>query len=316
MVWIFIYGIAIVLSFVSESAANRCFDVISADLSNRHNSDYGKQRMWSILGTAVGPSLAGLILEKNASEESDKNYFPIFVCAAIFTILSIVPIWNINSEFHKPASNLCKKSLELMKKYEISLFFLLLLVAGISFNFQILYGNWYLQNLGASDLLIGISKGIANLCGLPFLYASEWLFDQTGVRSFFVLSLFCYVFYSFAFSLMREPWLAMGFELANVFAFVLFWPAVMRYCKEIAPLEMQATIKGIAGVLHFSIARIGVFMIGSYVMDNYGGRMAYQVTGYICFGYAAIYGADLIIQHLHKEKTGLRSNRDKRETTV
>ncbi|GBN13952.1 hypothetical protein AVEN_91368-1 [Araneus ventricosus] len=309
MVWIFIYGTVVVLSYTSLTAAHRCFDVISADLSNRHNSDFGKQRLWSLLGASAGPSLAGLILEKTTSEESGKNYALIFVCAILFTILSIVPVWNISPEFHKPATRLWKKSLELMKKHEIFLFFLLLLTAGISFGFQMMYGNWYLQSLGAPDLLLGISKGISTLCGLPVLYASKWFFDKTGVRSFFVLSVLCHVFYSFGFSLMREPWLAMGFELANVFAYLLFWPAVMQYCEEVAPVEMQATMKGIAGVLHFNIARIGASMIGGYVMNNYGGRMAYQVIGYICLGYAAIYGMDLIIQYLRKEKTGVRLKR-------
>ncbi|CAL1295804.1 unnamed protein product [Larinioides sclopetarius] len=150
---------------------------------------------------------------------------------------------------------------------------------------------------------------------MPILYASKWLFYKIGVRSFFILSLLSYVFY-FAFSLMREPWLVMGFELANIFAYLLFWLAVMRYCEESAPVEMQATTKGIAGVLHFNIARIGASMVGGYVMNNYGGRTAYQMIGYICLGYAVIYRTDLVIQHLLKKKAGVWLKRDKCETAI
>lgn len=251
--WVIIYGILVVLNSTFRTNVHRIFDVISADMAKQHNSDFGRQRLWSLLGASAGPALAGLMLDKTISFGSGKSYVPVFICSIIFSIVSIVPFYNVNPKFHKPTADVCRKSFELMKNLEIFMFCIVVLTAGISFGFKLIYGSLYLQDLGASDMLLGVSRGVAILCALPFLYWSKWFINKIGVSNFFVISLLSYVFYCFAFSLMREPWLATGFELANISAYHLFYVAVIQFCDEIAPVELQATMKALAGSLHFNV---------------------------------------------------------------
>ncbi|GBN53396.1 hypothetical protein AVEN_25298-1 [Araneus ventricosus] len=251
--WILVYGILVVLYNTSRTNIYRFFDIIAMDLSNQYNSDFGKQRLCSVLGLSVGPLLAGFISHKITSNESDKSYTPVFVCAAIFAAFAFIPVWKVNPKFHKPAATVWKKSFEFVMNLEIILFLILLLTMGISFGFIYIYGNWYLQDLGATDLLLGVSTGVSAICALPFLYTSKWIFNKVGLRNFFVLSLLSYAFYCFSFSLMREPWLAVGIKLVYVFAYHLFWVASVQYCDEVAPIELQATMKVLAGTLHYNI---------------------------------------------------------------
>ncbi|GBO18245.1 hypothetical protein AVEN_103840-1 [Araneus ventricosus] len=316
MLWILIYGILVVLYNTSRTNVYRFFDVITMDLINQYNSDFGKQRLWSVLGFSVGPPLAGFILHKTASNGSDKNYGPVFVFAAIFVILSLFPVWKVNPKFHKPASKLWKTSFELVKDVEIFLFLIFILILGFSFGFQMIYGNWYLQDLGASDLLLGINTGVAAVSGIPFLYTAKWFINRTGVRNLFVLCLFSYAFYAFAFSLLREPWLAIGIELGNAYAYHLSWVAVLQYCDEVAPVELQATMIVLAGTLHYNVARLGSTVIGGNIMNNFGGRIAYRALGSIALCYGVIYGTCLMIQRLRKKKIGVQLNWDERETAL
>ncbi|GBO29417.1 hypothetical protein AVEN_6585-1, partial [Araneus ventricosus] len=306
--WIILYGILIVLYNTSRINTYTFFDVIAVDLSNQYNSDFGKHRLWSVLGFSIGPALGGLILNKINLNKNDKSYAPVFVCSTIFAVLSFILVWKVNPKFHKPAPTVWKKSFEFVMNLEIILFLILLLIMGITFGFLVVYGNWYLQDLGASDLLLGVSTGVSALCGLPLLYISKWFFNKTGLRNFFALSLFSYAFYSFAFSLMQEPWLSIGIELVNVFAYHLFWVAAMQYCDKVAPVELNATMKVLAGTLHYNVARLGATAIGGYIMSNFGGRMAYRVLGSIALGYAIIYGIYLILQRLQKKKVGVQLN--------
>ncbi|XP_055952072.1 major facilitator superfamily domain-containing protein 6-like [Argiope bruennichi] len=303
--WIILYGILIIIYNTSGTNVYRFFDVITMDLTNQYNSDFGKHRLWSILGILFGPPLAGFILHVSALDGNDQKYTPAFVCSFIFTVFSLIPVWNVNPKFHKPAPAVWKKTFEFVMNTEILLFLILLFTMGISFGFLTIYGRWYLQDLGASDFLIGAAAGVSALCGLPLLYASKWILIKAGLRNFFVLCLLTYTFYCFSLSFIREPLLAIAIEVVNVFAYYLFWVAAIEYCDKVAPVELQATMKVLAGSLHYNTARLGATAIGGYVMKDFGGRVAYRVTGGLCLGYAIFYGTYLIIERLRKKKVGV-----------
>ncbi|GFT22890.1 MFS_1_like domain-containing protein, partial [Nephila pilipes] len=54
-VWILIYCIAFIVYDVTRSTLFKLFDVIVMDLTVEHDSDYGRQRVWSMIGGLSGP---------------------------------------------------------------------------------------------------------------------------------------------------------------------------------------------------------------------------------------------------------------------
>ncbi|GBO16336.1 hypothetical protein AVEN_261906-1 [Araneus ventricosus] len=171
--WILVYGILVVLYNTSRTNIYRFFDIIAMDLSNQYNSDFGKQRLCSLLGLTVGPSLAGFISHKITSNESDKSYTPVFVCAAIFAALAFIPVWKVNPKFHKPAATVWKKSFEFVMNLEIILFLILLLTMGISFGFIIIYGNWAVNKSigvrGGGDLFSTACSKASRISSIMFI---------------------------------------------------------------------------------------------------------------------------------------------------
>ncbi|GFS36280.1 hypothetical protein NPIL_664191 [Nephila pilipes] len=264
--WIIIYGIIVSIINLAHTATYRLYDVIVVDLATEHNNDFGRQRVWSILGSFCGPPIAGYILHQFAFSGNYKDYSITFICSAIFAILSVSSIWIVPSPMNKPAKKMWKKSLQFIRKLEVCLFILLLLVSGSSFGFQAVYGSWYLQEIGASDLVIGVSRGMNGLYGLPFLYSSKWWIKRIGERKIFVLALLGHAIFCYSFSLLREPWFAVVIEATSVLNYHLFWVAVMQYVTKIAPEGLQATLKVLAGSIHFNIGRIVSTMVGVFIL--------------------------------------------------
>ncbi|GFR25518.1 hypothetical protein TNCT_146761 [Trichonephila clavata] len=254
--WMIIYGILISILNLSHTAIYRLFDVVVVDLVTEHNNDFGRQRVWSILGSFCGPPLAGYILHQFAFSGNQKIYFLAFVCSIIFSISSVASICFVDTPTNKPAKKMWKKSLQFVRKLEVFLFIVLLLVAGSSYGFQAVYVSWYLQEIGASDLIIGVSRGMNGLYGLPFLYSSKWWISRVGERKIFVLALLGHAIFCFSFSLMLEPWFSVVIEATSILNYHLFWVAVMQYVTKIAPDGLQATLKVMAGSLHFNIGRL------------------------------------------------------------
>ncbi|CAL1291265.1 unnamed protein product [Larinioides sclopetarius] len=291
-IWIVIYGILINILYFSHTTTYRLFDVIVTDLTNAHNADFGRQRVFSIIGSLTGPPVTGYILHQTG----DKEYSTVFLSSAIFAALSALSLSIVDVKPNKPARRMWKSTLELVTNLDVCLFFLMIVIMGSAYGFQITYSSWYLQDLGASDLLLGINRGAAGLYGLPFLYSSRWWVDKIGHRSLFILGLLGHALYFFSFALLKEPWYVLIIQLTIVVTYHLFWVTTMLYIVETAPEGLQATARILAGCLHFSIGKIISILIGGYIMSISGGRLAYTVVGSIVLIYAAIYAAHVLLR--------------------
>ncbi|GFS92135.1 hypothetical protein NPIL_181291, partial [Nephila pilipes] len=247
------FAVIVILSNWSRSTIARLLDVLVFELIQAYDSDFGKQRMWSMLGAVSGPPLAGYILYQMSSSTHDKSYSMAFVCSAIFTFLSAIFTFRTEEKSKLPATKMWKNGLKLIKNLEMSLFVVLLLIMGSSQGFQAVYVSWYLQDIGASDILIGIYNGMMALYALPFLHSSKWWIHKIGERNLFVLGLLAHAVYCFSISVLYQPWFALIILSLSVLYYHLFWVSVMYYVSEISPDGLQATLRSLAGTLLFNV---------------------------------------------------------------
>ncbi|GIY42514.1 hypothetical protein CEXT_395011 [Caerostris extrusa] len=310
--WIVIYGIIYGLLDVTRSTTYRLLDVIVVDLTTEHNSDFGRQRVFSMLGTMCGPLLTGFILQITASDAAEKNYMLAYLCSAIFIILSALCMWKVDAKLHRPATKMWKKSLQLIKKLEVVLYILLLIVMGNAFCFQTAFSSWYLQDIGASDFLIGFYRGIAGLYSLPFLYTSKWWVKKIGMRNLFLLGLLAYTIFCFSFSVMDNPWYVLILQSLTIFTYHLFVVSMMQYSVKISLEGLQATVKVLSGAIHYNIGKLVSSVFGGYIMNTFGGRTAYKVLACFTLVYAVIYGSYLCICHFSKNKNSHQRGSSKR----
>ncbi|GFT68263.1 hypothetical protein NPIL_269601, partial [Nephila pilipes] len=252
--WIVIYGFMVALINMSFTVSYRLFDIIVVDLTHEHDNDFGRQRVWSILGDLSGPPIAGFLLHTINTSGNEKSYTVAFLTTIFFTFLSAIFLWQVDTALYKPSSKMWKKVLVLAKNPEMWLFVFLLLVAGSCYGFRAIYGGWYLQGIGATDLLLGVARGMSGAYGLPFLYSSKWWISKIGYRAIFIPALLGHAVYCFSFSFLEVPWPAVIIESTGVLTYHLFWVAVMQYVIHIAPDGLQATVRALAGSLQYNLS--------------------------------------------------------------
>ncbi|GFR23577.1 hypothetical protein TNCT_346711 [Trichonephila clavata] len=305
--WIVIYGIMVALLNMSFTNSYRLFDIIVVDLTHEHNNDFGRQRVWSILGSLSGPPIAGFLLHRINITGDEKSYTVAFITTVAFTLLSALSLWQVKTKLYKPSAKMWRKALVLGRKLEIWLFVLLLMAMGSCYGFRAIYGSWYLQGIGATDLLLGVSRGMSDLYGLPFLYSSKWWINKIGYRAIFIPALLGNAIYCFSFSFLEVPWPAVIIESTLILAYHLYWVAVMQYVICIAPEGLQSTVRALAGSLQYNLSKVISTTVGGYLMSEYGGRVAFRVLGSIAFIYAIVYGSYLRMDHLRKKKSIIQS---------
>ncbi|GFQ94397.1 hypothetical protein TNCT_194121 [Trichonephila clavata] len=304
--WIVLYGIMVALINMSYTNSFRVFDIIAVDLTHEHNNDFGRQRVWAILGSVSGPPIAGFLLHRINITENEKSYTVAFITIIVFTLLSAFSLWQVKTKLYKPSAKMWRKALVLGRKLETWLFVLLLMAMGSCLGFRSIYGSWYLQGIGATDLLLGVSRGMSDLYGLPFLYSSKWWINKIGYRAIFIPALLGNAIYCFSFSFLEVPWPAVIIESTLIVSYHLYWVAVMQYVIRITPEGLQATVRALAGSLQFNLSKVITTTVGGYLMSEYGGRVAFRVLGSFALIYAIVYGSYLRIDHLRKKKSTIQ----------
>ncbi|GFV18266.1 hypothetical protein TNCV_252271 [Trichonephila clavipes] len=277
------------------------------DLTHEHNNDYGRQRVWSILGSFCGPPIAGFLLHGINITGNENRYTMAFITTIVFTLLSALSLWQVKTKFYKPSAKMWRKALVMARKLEVWLFVLLLMVMGSCFGFRAIYGGWYLQGIGATDLLLGVSRGMSDAYGLPFLYSSKWWINKIGYRAIFIFCLLGNAIYCFSFSFLEVPWPAVIIESTLILAYHLYWVAAMQYVICIAPEGLQATVRALAGSIQYNLSKVITTTVGGYLMSEYGGRTAFRVFGSIALTYAIVYASYLRMDHLRKKKRKIQS---------
>lgn len=248
-----VYALLITIHYMSHSCVFRFLDVTSISLTAEHNANFGKQRVLSIVGALIGPSLIGYVLQVTSGK--DKNYSLAFVFYISFTILSALASWNINIRVREPEQEMWKAVLRLLKKSENVAFIFVLLVLGTSFNFMIIFSNWYLEDLGASKLLLGLLTPLSSVFALFSLYTYKWWLRNIGEHNLFILALVGYAFFNVSYSFIIEPWYAVLIGVVvYTFSYHLLWVAVIQYAHTLAPDGLYATVIVMAGVLHYVVS--------------------------------------------------------------
>jgi PPP family 3-phenylpropionic acid transporter len=143
---------------------------------------------------------------------------------------------------------------DLLQDQRWYLFLLVIFVAGFGDALVRNYWFLYLDDLGASSLLMGFSLTIGTISELVVLFYSSRLLKRLGTRKLLVLGASAQALRLLAWSVIGDPYLALSFQLLNGLALGALWMAGVAYAKQIAPEGMGATAQGILSGVYFGFS--------------------------------------------------------------
>lgn len=253
------YAVLYILYLTTYSNTYRCFDFTVMGLVKEYGSDFGHERFFSILGNLCWGPIAGLVSHATSPDGGDKNYTsPIYLFLGISLFLFII-IYKIPVTLTTPGDKMWKKTFKLLKNIDVLMFLITIFTLGTCFNFTKYFTFWYLEDLGAPSVLIGLVPSIGALYGLPFLWTSKWWVKKMGTHQIFILSLFAYVACCLGYSFLKNPWISLGLELHGAISYYLLWVAVIEHSNSIAPEGLKSTVIAVAGGIHYSAGMIYFF---------------------------------------------------------
>lgn len=289
-----------------------CFSLVEAStlaMVKEHKDNYGRQRVWAILATAVFSPVTGFLVDVASSYKGKTDYSPSFYIFDILMITNIVLIYILDLPVAPPAKNIVKNMKSLIVMPEVVTFLIVIFFLGTFWGFLESFLFWHLLDLGSPKYLLGLTLTVGAIVGLPFLYTSEFFVRKFGRVNLLIVAFLFYFFRCLGYSYIYNPWWFVLFEAMEASTYHLMWVAAATYAASLAPKGLLATIQGCVSGMHFGIGRGSGSLIGGNLISAFGNRIAFRYMGIssILLGtmYAIIYYA--ILRNL-KNKTNENDN--------
>jgi PPP family 3-phenylpropionic acid transporter len=246
------------------------------ELLGDQRDQYGKQRLWGAIGWGILAPVSGLLVDRGGLLWA--FYGSAVLYAGLFVILQLTPIQPVGIRMR------LRQGLgQLFSRWQVSMFFGVILVGGTGLAMIHHYLFLYLSHLGASPTLMGSALTVATLSELAVMYYSDRLLKMWKARGLIAFGLVMIAVRMLGYSWSTSPEIAILFQLLHGPTFAALWMAGVAYVADIAPPGLGNTAQGLfTGVVMGLGSAMGAF-IGGFMYQSVGFSRMYLVAGIAVF---------------------------------
>ncbi|XP_031566782.1 major facilitator superfamily domain-containing protein 6-like [Actinia tenebrosa] len=243
---------------------------------------YGKTRLFGSLGYATASFIVGALLETTrytycGQSMNDYNYlFYIFAVVMGLAFIFAAFLFEFNYDDDKNGGKIDECAVwKVLLDPKYSLFMTIAWFLGFSNGLLFNFLNWYLEDLGASKLLMG-SATFMRATGLVIaFFLNSFMTDRCGhvFVSFMSISSYFVLFISLA--TMRNPLWAFPLELLEGLAYGTSWSTCVTYMAGATPMSGAATMQGILQGIYWGLGGGLGAILGGVMIDQYGAVLSF-----------------------------------------
>lgn len=234
--------------------------------------EYGKQRLWGAIGWGLVAPGAGWLIEQFGLSWSFYGYVILMLgCLFVSWHLPIAPA-KLGGTFWQ--------SLRLFLNNKQWLFFLVVIfIGGVNLAIIHNYLFLYMNGLGATKTLMGISLTFATFSEVAFFFFSDQLLKRLGIRRLLMLALLASAIRTLAFSIIQVPWLVLLAQFLHGPSFAMMWAAGVAFADRMAPKGMGATAQGLLTSVNFGLGAVVGALVGGFLYEYVGPFTMYRWAG-------------------------------------
>lgn len=235
--------------------------------------EYGRVRVWGSYGWGIAALVIGIIIQRQGLLAAFPTYLVLMII--LFWVGVRLPVQGGHTG--EPVRHGLRR---LFANRQWLLFTIVALVEGMTLGIFLNYLFLYLNEMGASNTIMGLSLTLATVSEIPVFLYSRRLLARWGAPFVLMLSMVGTVIRAFAYAWMTAPWQVLPISLLHGPTFAAMWVAGVAYADENAPPGLGATAQGLFSSAVFGLgAALGAFT-GGYLYDAYGAVAAFQWAGW------------------------------------
>ncbi|CAL1284442.1 unnamed protein product [Larinioides sclopetarius] len=291
------FACLVIIAGLATGSTDSLSDVACYEVLGEQRHLYGRQRLFGTVGLSLSCLLSGYLSDLATGDSSSKDYSPGFYLMLCLMLTDTLILYKmpLNKDL-KVSTNIYKDVRKVFHSSAVILFAIGSVLIGCLAAAIAYYELWYLQDLGASQSLLGWTIIIQCLVAeLPFFVFSGWFVKKFGSFNCLVGSFAAYALRFGSYSLITNPWWALLIATTHGFTFAIFQAAMTNFVSVNAPKGVEGTMFGLFGGLIDGMGQASGSLLCGVAFDKLGGRLTFSIAS-IFSGTCAI--AFLILSRL------------------
>jgi PPP family 3-phenylpropionic acid transporter len=233
---------------------------------------YGRIRLWGTIGWAVMAPVAGWVIDRTGLPWAYRMY-------ALGMLLALLVA--VNLPFHQERSGVSfwHGMRGLLKNRSWMLFLAMVFISGAGLSTMYNYLFIFMESLGASKTLMGLSLTISTISEVPVLFFGERLLRRFGTRGLMLLAMGAIGVRLLLYSFSGAPWVILLIQLVHGLTFPLVLVAGVAYADQAAPAGLRATAQGMFNSTLIGVSSAAGAVLGGILIDQVGPAGMYRLVG-------------------------------------
>ena len=251
---------------------NPLVDNSAMEMLGERGDQYGQLRLWGAIGWGVSAPLIGRVIEQHGLRWSFLGYALIMALGLIVVLRLPISGASIGGSFWRGFRLL-------MGRRRWILFLIVVFVAGLGAGILNNYLFLYMNQLGASETLMGLALTVATLSELTVFLLSGRMLARWGTGRMLAASIVAMVIRLLAYSVIVTPWAVLVIQLLHGLTFAALWTAGVSYAHRAAPPGMGATAQGVFSGVTMGLATATGALIGGWLYQDLGAVLMFRWAG-------------------------------------
>ncbi len=231
---------------------------------------YGTLRVWGAVGWGVAAPLVGALSDRYGL------IWP-FIGFGILVLMEALVVLRLPFESDIRHVNYWSGVRELLQNRGWMLFLATVFLNGIAQSGVMSYLFLYMDDLQASQTVMGVALTIATVSEMPVLAYSGRLLRRWGARGLLILSLIMYIVRTLSYSLVTAPWQVLVIQLLHGLTFSSMWVAGVAYAADAAPEGLGATAQSSFSATMMGLGGMVGALINGFLIERWGGAIMFRL---------------------------------------
>ena len=251
--WLF--GFIYIISNIVSCPVYNLLDALTYSHLGEERTKWGPQRTWGAIGYPLFGAVAGYVMDTVRGKTGDITYAWCFALFFLHHLLATFSVYCYKTHGAVKCSNPIQKLYQLLKNPEVLSLYLLTLLLGMLMGIIETFRFWHLQNLGASQLLLGLSLIMGCIPEIVVMFVMTYIIKLLGEHICLYLACVAFACRFMGYSFLRNPWFVMLVEPLHGLTFGVMYGAATAYGSRLTPEGMHGTMQAMLTTLHISCGK-------------------------------------------------------------
>ena len=289
------------LGEIFEALVSTIADTCCLDYLGEERERFGMFRFWGALGAGITSPISGAIFDhygQTVCGRTVSGYHYVFYIYFAYLCAAFIAATHFRYRYDSSASSSKNKNIkDALLNLHYGIFLLITLYMGLCYGFLTSFSFWFLDDLGANAVLLGVASSLRSVAENCVYFVSSFVLVRLGHVKVAAGCLLAFAVTFLSYSFLSNPWFAVPLEVLSTGAYAFSWTTCVSYLNRAAPPGSSTIVQGIVQASFWGLGFGGGSIIGGFSFRVFGERETFRGFSVASFSVLAFF---IIIQLLLK----------------